>query len=914
VTAAIVLQGIAISQFSETVKSAFLLTLARELLVANNSIVINSVAASYAKSDVVITFTVAATDQQQATAIVSQIGVMNSVSGSASFISSLNSNLVGTGVTCSGLSYLPQATVAQSPPQQHTITTQELTKAAVVGIITAAAGSSLGCILLVLKCGRMHLMDRWGQRRLRQARPLWEKPRRRPTDDHLMPLNGVGSVFERQVKERWATGEDATMWSWLLFYAIHYLCARAFDYDGPFQEEAVEVPALVDPEPPDLELQPVQQMHWQWPPAPAGADQGDLHQARRVDFNYLTNITGGFAQNRKLGEGAYGRVYRGVDGALGLRLAVKRLDPGAPWGPWNPERSLHAEVNMLLRFRHDNIIRLVFFCDDGPDRCCLAYELGARGALSDNLVDDARAADLTWIVRVRIKKGIASALSYLNRSHPPAWHRDVKAANVVLTAALEPKLIDCGLSKLLTAEEAARGGLTATGGDAFGTRGYMCPDYTVRGIYKESSEVYSFGVVMLELITGKLQLGGNRQGLNLVDEVVANGVLAQHRDARAGAWRPDAIAQLERLAIECVDRQPAGRPTSFAVFRELNGIHDVYCPYSEGETWLRQEIHNAHRETEELRARIEAAHLAEQAARAAAEEEAQAARVAAEAAAEAENPQRECALPQCLGLCEPEPQLRLSDGIECTRGHFTSNACLTGYARQLAFDPAQLNRYRGKIRCMGCPDDAPPFGDAEVARRIPQDAFNALNAAAVRAMEGELNAALEREFNARLRAIELRMGQNASVRQLRDYVVEKILTLHCPACDQAFIDFTGCFALRCSRCNAGFCAWCLAHCNRDAHAHVLQCPWNNAPDGGYFGTEHQFKQAQGARRDRMLRLWLARQNPALLQALLNELEPDLREMDPPMRAADYRQAHQQQQHEEAGGPAGIWERLRQQLV
>jgi serine/threonine protein kinase len=138
--------------------------------------------------------------------------------------------------------------------------------------------------------------------------------------------------------------------------------------------------------------------------------------------------------------GAFGTVYRGVDGTLGLRFAVKRLDPHAPWAP---ECSAQAEIAMLSRFRHDNIIRLWGFCDD-PQGHCLVYELGVRGALSNNLVDDAKAAELTWKTRIRIARGIASALSYLHRSDPPAWHRDVKAANVVLTASLTPKLIDCG--------------------------------------------------------------------------------------------------------------------------------------------------------------------------------------------------------------------------------------------------------------------------------------------------------------------------------------------------------------------------------------------------------------------------------------------------------------------------------------
>jgi serine/threonine protein kinase len=102
-----------------------------------------------------------------------------------------------------------------------------------------------------------------------------------------------------------------------------------------------------------------------------------------------------------------------------------------PKAPWATERSLNAEIAMLSRFKHENIIRLWGFCAE-PAGQCLVYELGVRGALSCNLVADTQAADLSWKTRIRIARGIACALSYLHRSDPPAWHRDDTAANVVL--------------------------------------------------------------------------------------------------------------------------------------------------------------------------------------------------------------------------------------------------------------------------------------------------------------------------------------------------------------------------------------------------------------------------------------------------------------------------------------------------
>lgn len=123
---------------------------------------------------------------------------------------------------------------------------------------------------------------------------------------------------------------------------------------------------------------------------------------------------------------------------------------------------------------------------------------------------------------------------------------------------------------------------------------------------------------------------------------------------------------------------------------------------------------------------------------------------------------------------------------------------------------------------------------------------------------------------------------------LRVHVVDKILTLHCPRCDQAFVDFTGCFALRCGRCNAGFCAWCLALCGTDAHTHVAACGEKRSAggaEGSFFGTEAQFAAAQKARRAAMLREYLDRQSPAVRGPLLSALKKDLSDIG--MDARDF---------------------------
>jgi len=218
-----------------------------------------------------------------------------------------------------------------------------------------------------------------------------------------------------------------------------------------------------------------------------------------VGHVYVERCTGGFAQSRVIGAGNFGTVYRAVDAALGVRFAVKRLHLAC--GP-DAQRCADREVKLLERYRHPNIIRLLGYMEegDGQEPRCVLYELAERGGLDSHLKpgeDSSRAAALTWRLRLRAAAGLARALAFLHRSQTlPAFHRDVKAANVALTADYTPKLIDGGLSKLFSEEDLAaltRGGASVAApgyGVFFGTQGYRCPRIRgKRGIHGEERGV-----------------------------------------------------------------------------------------------------------------------------------------------------------------------------------------------------------------------------------------------------------------------------------------------------------------------------------------------------------------------------------------------------------------------------------------
>jgi interleukin-1 receptor-associated kinase 4 len=581
-----------------------------------------------------------------------------------------------------------------------------------------------------------------------------------------------------------------------------------------------------------------------------------------VSAEYVCACTADFAADRVLGSpGAFGVVFRGDDAKLGLRFAVKRLSNIAPWPP---ERSAAREIEVLSRFRHPNIICLFGYTTEPAERCLL-YELGDNGALSDALLEGARASRLTWRTRLRVAAGVAAALTYLHRSGPtPAWHRDVKAANVVLTAAWEPKLIDCGISKLLTPDEAARvGGITATGALAFGTPGYMCPTYVRRHKYDELAEVYSFGVLLCELLTGKVQLGGDGAGLDLVDEVAEEeGGLAAYRDARAGAPLPDdAVSALEALATQCVARKPAARPAMLTALRQLNALLAAHCAASAEEALLVDELTRMTAQRNALLAAIERAAMQHA-------------------------PPREC----CIFTACAERPLTLDDGLECAAGHFVCAGCLAA-AVEARGDAA------GRLGCLACA--AAPFSDRELLLHLPERAGLRYLSQVTRAAEAAAARALEADFEARVvMAVGARFAQDGTA-LLRNQIIDDILTLRCPHtdCKKALpyedgardLPWDGCFAVLCkddrgNGCKKHFCGWCFApfpagrHGDEGCHMHVAACARNAAPGRDVFGgpdAARLFGAELRTWRSRTLNAFLAHLPPAQCGPLLASLAREL---------------------------------------
>ncbi|CAK7338434.1 unnamed protein product [Dovyalis caffra] len=219
-------------------------------------------------------------------------------------------------------------------------------------------------------------------------------------------------------------------------------------------------------------------------------------------FRDLTAATKNFNHENLIGEGGFGRVYKGLIQKTNQVVAVKQLDRNGFQG----NREFLVEVLILSLLHHPNLVNLVGYCADGDQRI-LVYEYMVNGSLEDHLLDltpDRKPLD--WNTRMKIAEGAAKGLEYLHESaNPPVIYRDFKASNVLLDENFNPKLSDFGLAKL-----GPTGDKTHVSTRVMGTYGYCAPEYALTGQLTAKSDVYSFGVVFLELITGRRVIDNSR--------------------------------------------------------------------------------------------------------------------------------------------------------------------------------------------------------------------------------------------------------------------------------------------------------------------------------------------------------------------------------------------------------------------
>ncbi|KAJ0704024.1 putative protein kinase RLK-Pelle-L-LEC family [Helianthus annuus] len=228
---------------------------------------------------------------------------------------------------------------------------------------------------------------------------------------------------------------------------------------------------------------------------------------RRFSYNDLVSATNNFSDDRKLGEGGFGCVYKGNLIRENMDVAVKKISQGSRQG----RREYITEVKVISSLRHRNLVRLIGWCHDDT-QFLLVYEFMPYGSLDSHLFGQNN--PLEWVVRYKIAMETASALLYLHEEWEQCVvHRDVKSSNIMLDSGFNVKLGDFGLARLMDHDQLGPPTVVA------GTPGYLAPEYMATGTASKESDVYSFGVVALEIASGKKAIVDRNSGLTLVQWV-----------------------------------------------------------------------------------------------------------------------------------------------------------------------------------------------------------------------------------------------------------------------------------------------------------------------------------------------------------------------------------------------------------
>ncbi|KAL3850838.1 hypothetical protein ACJIZ3_012720 [Penstemon smallii] len=222
-------------------------------------------------------------------------------------------------------------------------------------------------------------------------------------------------------------------------------------------------------------------------------DEFSVVESQQYEFGKIRAATNDFTEANKLGQGGFGVVYKGKL-LNDQEIAVKRLSRNS--GQGNLE--FKNEVMLLARLQHRNLVRLKGFSIEGTEKL-LVYEFVENASLDNFIFDPAKRSYLDWDRCYKIISGIARGLLYLHEdSRLRIIHRDLKAGNVLLDGEMNPKIADFGMARLFVPDETQ--GNTSR---IVGTYGYMAPEYAIHGQFSVKSDVFSFGVLVLEIISGQ---------------------------------------------------------------------------------------------------------------------------------------------------------------------------------------------------------------------------------------------------------------------------------------------------------------------------------------------------------------------------------------------------------------------------
>ncbi|XP_043712074.1 U-box domain-containing protein 35 isoform X2 [Telopea speciosissima] len=284
---------------------------------------------------------------------------------------------------------------------------------------------------------------------------------------------------------------------------------------------------------------------------------------RKYTIEEIEAATEFFIDSRKIGEGGYGPVYKCY--LDHTPVAIKVLRPDAAQG----RSQFQQEVEVLSCIRHPNMVLLLGAC---PEYGCLVYEYMANGSLEDRLFRRGNTPVLSWQLRFRIAAEIGTALLFLHQTKPePLVHRDLKPANILLDRNYVSKISDVGLARLVppsVSDTVTQYRMTSTAG----TFCYIDPEYQQTGMLGIKSDIYSLGIMLLQVITAKPPMGLTHH----VQRAIEKGTFAEMLDPEVPDWPFEEALSFAKLALGCAELRRKDRPDlGKVILPELNRLREL---------------------------------------------------------------------------------------------------------------------------------------------------------------------------------------------------------------------------------------------------------------------------------------------------------------------------------------------------